>query len=149
MRCYFLFLFFGLIGSVSVYGQDTDAIQSELDSIKIRDSGSIPIRYGVNFQNPNSIFAVDHKSFEVSNILDPLFIILADGKSLEVLNNPNTKDSVSLNQFNPEWIESITVLKGKDSTDKYGERGQNGAVLITLKKDILNTMPIEISRKFK
>lgn len=129
MRCYSLFLFIGMIGSVSVCGQDTDAIQNELNSIKVRDNGVL-IQSDVN---PH----------------DPLFIILIDDKSLEVLNNPNTKDSVSLNQFNPEWIESITVLKGKDSTDKYGERGQNGVVLITLKKDILNTMPIEISRKFK
>ncbi len=43
-------------------------------------------------------------------------------------------DSLTLNSLNTESIESITVLKGAGATSIYGEKGKNGAILITLKK---------------
>ncbi|MBK0378738.1 SusC/RagA family TonB-linked outer membrane protein [Mucilaginibacter sp. SD-g] len=39
----------------------------------------------------------------------------------------------SLNDINPEDIESITVLKGPGAAALYGERGANGAIVITTK----------------
>jgi len=36
--------------------------------------------------------------------------------------------------FNPDDIENITVLKGPSSTAMYGQRGDAGVVLVTLKK---------------
>jgi len=39
----------------------------------------------------------------------------------------------SLNDINPEDIESVTVLKGPGASALYGERGANGAVIITTK----------------
>jgi TonB-linked SusC/RagA family outer membrane protein len=39
----------------------------------------------------------------------------------------------SLNDINPEDIESVTVLKGPGATALYGARGGNGAVIITTK----------------
>ena len=39
----------------------------------------------------------------------------------------------SLNDINPEDIESVTVLKGPAATALYGARGGNGAVIITTK----------------
>src|SRR5690606_11118414 len=39
-----------------------------------------------------------------------------------------------LNNFNPNDIESIEVLKDADATAIYGSRGSNGVVLITTKK---------------
>ncbi|HEU4471874.1 MAG TPA: TonB-dependent receptor plug domain-containing protein, partial [Flavisolibacter sp.] len=38
-----------------------------------------------------------------------------------------------LNDINPEDIESITVLKGPGASALYGQRGANGAVIITTK----------------
>ena len=32
-------------------------------------------------------------------------------------------------------VESITILNGKDATDKYGEKAKNGVVEISLKKE--------------
>ena len=43
-------------------------------------------------------------------------------------------------------VESITLLNGKDATDKYGEKAKNGVVEITLKKENVkesNTMATE------
>ena len=39
----------------------------------------------------------------------------------------------SLNDINPEDIESVTVLKGPGAAALYGQRGANGAIIITTK----------------
>lgn len=39
-----------------------------------------------------------------------------------------------MSALNPDKIERVTVLKDKSATDLYGEEGQNGVVLITLKQ---------------
>lgn len=39
----------------------------------------------------------------------------------------------SLNDINPEDIETVTVLKGPGAAALYGERGGNGAIIITTK----------------
>ncbi|UQB70124.1 hypothetical protein [Epilithonimonas zeae] len=37
-------------------------------------------------------------------------------------------------QIDPNNIKNLKVLKGKDATSKYGAKGKNGAVMITLKR---------------
>ena len=39
-----------------------------------------------------------------------------------------------LGAVKPEDIEKIDVVKGKEATDKYGENGKNGVVIITTTK---------------
>ncbi|WP_372937207.1 M56 family metallopeptidase [Seonamhaeicola sp.] len=53
-----------------------------------------------------------------------LFII--DGKEVE--KNP-------IKDLNPEDIESINVLKDESAINKYGNRGKNGVIIITTKKE--------------
>jgi len=55
----------------------------------------------------------------------PLFIV--NGKEM------NTEQAA---QINPETIESVTVLKNKQATDLYFSKGENGVILIKLKKGI-------------
>lgn len=40
----------------------------------------------------------------------------------------------SITDIDPNDIESISVLKGKDNTSQYGDEGEAGVVLITTKK---------------
>jgi TonB family protein len=54
----------------------------------------------------------------------PLFIV--DGKEKGT--------DFSVNSIDPKKIEKVNVLKGQTATDKYGEKGANGAVEITTKK---------------
>jgi len=42
----------------------------------------------------------------------------------------------NIDQINPNDIESISVLKDKSATALYGEKGKNGVILITLKKQV-------------
>lgn len=37
--------------------------------------------------------------------------------------------------IDPKQIESVSVMRKKEFTDKYGEKGKNGVILITLKQD--------------
>lgn len=43
-------------------------------------------------------------------------------------------NEASMNGINPQDIESVEVLKDKSATDKFGEDGANGVIIITLKK---------------
>ena len=54
---------------------------------------------------------------------EPLYIV--DGKEV----TPSV-----MSALNPDKIERVTVLKDKSATDLYGEEGQHGVVLITLKQ---------------
>lgn len=39
-----------------------------------------------------------------------------------------------LGAVKPEDVQKIHVVKGKEATDKYGEKGKNGVVIITTTK---------------
>ncbi|WP_370001172.1 M56 family metallopeptidase [Winogradskyella sp.] len=68
--------------------------------------------------NDSNIFISD------DNGKSPLFII--DGKE-------STKEEV--HKISPKLIESVTVLKDKSATEKYGEKGKNGVIVIKTKED--------------
>lgn len=55
---------------------------------------------------------------------NPLFIL--DGKEV-------TKEK--FRDLNPKQIESVTVLKDKSATEKYGDKGKNGVIVIKTKKN--------------
>jgi len=46
------------------------------------------------------------------------------------------KEILSIENIEPQDIESISVLKNESSTALYGEKGKNGVILITTKKEI-------------
>lgn len=53
-----------------------------------------------------------------------------------------------LNSFNPNDIESISVVKDAASTAIYGARGANGIILITTKKGAEGDLKVEYSGSF-
>jgi len=83
-----------------------------------------------------------------------LYIVKAADKTLTTDSNGISvkEDDVISNSrvyVNPNWIESMEVIKGKDATDKYGLRGQNGVIIMTLNQDGLEKMRPEDKEKFK
>ncbi len=61
-------------------------------------------------------------------------LILVNGKeSGQSMNNVGQ----TLNNIDPETIESMNVLKNEMAIEKYGEKGKNGVIEITLKNDEL------------
>ncbi len=71
---------------------------------------------------------VDNSNFGVGDDVN--------GKA-DVLNNQYDAGNRG-NDINPQDIESITVLKGAAAVALYGQRGANGAILITTKKGMLD-----------
>ncbi|MFN8143216.1 MAG: SusC/RagA family TonB-linked outer membrane protein [Bacteroidia bacterium] len=84
-----------------------------------------------------------NKSFTGEN--QPLFVI--DGVPLDNSTNATSGNDYPFNNYleqvnysnraidiNPDDIESINVLKGPAAATLYGERGANGAIVITTKK---------------
>ncbi len=46
-----------------------------------------------------------------------------------------------MNSIEPNSIQSINVLKGESGTNKYGDKGKNGVIEITSKKDVDKQQP--------
>uniref|UniRef100_UPI0025BAC2CE SusC/RagA family TonB-linked outer membrane protein n=1 Tax=Bacteroides sp. UBA939 TaxID=1946092 RepID=UPI0025BAC2CE len=53
------------------------------------------------------------------------------------------------NDFNPEDIESITVLKGAAAAALYGSNASNGAIIITTKKGTAGKGKVSYSNRFR
>lgn len=60
----------------------------------------------------------------------------------KVVNMPATAGNSILNNFNPDDIESITVLKDAAATAIWGVRAANGVIVITTKKGRRNSPPV-------
>ena len=107
----------------------TDALKVEINEIKI-----------VGNAEDNPDVRVDGK-----NVVVPEKKIKKEGKTETVKINPVSEKPLyivdgmpvnSIDQINPNDIESISVLKDKSATALYGEKGKNGVILITLKKQV-------------
>ena len=61
---------------------------------------------------------------DASNLGNTAPLFIADGKII-------SKEEFS--KLQPETIESVTVLKDKNSTELYGEKAKNGVLLIKTK----------------
>lgn len=67
-----------------------------------------------------SLYRIYHNS--MSNNPKPLVIV--EGKIV---------DNNLLGTINPDYIKSVTVLKGKDAKETYGNKGENGVLVIKMK----------------
>ena len=59
----------------------------------------------------------------------PLYVI--NGKEIT-----NSKSDNMLSRIKPDYIKSIEVLKNETATNKYGDKGKNGVVVLKLHTDI-------------
>lgn len=72
----------------------------------------------------------------------PVQIRIRGNRSINASNEPlyvidGIPTTANINDFNPNDIESMEVLKDASSVAIYGSRGANGVVLITTKKGVL------------
>ncbi len=63
--------------------------------------------------------------------------VVAIGKStaLVVVDGVEKAPGFATTKIDPTTIQSVDVLKGKSATDKYGDKGADGVIEITLKKE--------------
>ncbi|MEL7588074.1 MAG: SusC/RagA family TonB-linked outer membrane protein [Prolixibacteraceae bacterium] len=88
-------------------------------------------------------------SLDASN--EPLWIV--DGTPVYTGDRTNQIPGMSaaispLSFFNPEDIESITVLKDASATSIYGANGANGVILITTKKGRAGKTTFQVSTRY-
>lgn len=95
------------IDQVTVTGHENNSAQSSLGST-IKIQANSPLK----FRNADGSSA------------QPLFVI--DGV---------ITDHANINNISPETVESISILKDASATALYGEKGKNGVILITKKKE--------------
>lgn len=81
-------------------------------------------------------------------------LIVVDGFPITDFGQPGTGNRYDggtqgiLNSFNPNDIETITVLKDASSTAIYGARAANGVILITTKKGKEGTVKVDYSGSY-
>jgi hypothetical protein len=96
---------------------------------------------------PNTIDKVEVNTFENSfKITTKTINISADNfevktiskeKPLIILNGKRTLTTLEdLNKLDPNLIQSMNVLKGKNAIEKYGKDGENGAIEISTKENV-------------
>ena len=124
------------IGSIKGDALTKIASQSALEGLKGQIAGvDVLQNSGRPGSNP-SITIRGRRSINASN--DPLFVIdgvpMTSGTSSDATGTVSNSGSNPLNDFNPNDIASIEVLKDAAATAIYGSRGANGVVLITTKR---------------
>lgn len=97
------------------------SIKSDDDAIVANGGDVVVTGYGkkANVKALN----VNGMSIMTNGDKDPLIVI--DGK---------TSSTEAFKKLNPDKIESISILKGDDSTKKYGDKAKDGVVVITTRK---------------
>lgn len=81
-------------------------------------------------KNPNPGIVVDPKQGNLDH--SPMYIV--DGVETE---------KTTINNINPDDIESFNILKSTNTTLTYGEAAKNGVIIITTKK---NKIPLKKSK---
>ncbi|MEN6618604.1 MAG: SusC/RagA family TonB-linked outer membrane protein [Rikenellaceae bacterium] len=83
---------------------------------------------------------------------NPLYIIDGVPVSNSFSGSADFKDAVDFgsqtNDFNPEDVESMTILKGASATALYGSRAANGVIMITTKRAKENKIEVTYDGTF-
>ena len=117
--------------------------KSDLKDKKLRKTKEIHIisdsedEIEINEDKENNIFVIKtdndsiHKMSKKGNLVvfnsgkgEPLYF--ADGKEIT---------SEEMKKISPDTIEKVEVFKGEKAIEKYGEKGKNGVILLTTKKE--------------
>ncbi len=86
-------------------------------------------------QTPNEkptikIYQPPTQQARVQSSSQPLIVV--DGAIFHF--NDSTAYNNKINNIKPDDIQSIDVLKGEKATAQFGEKGQNGVIIVTMKK---------------
>lgn len=120
-----------------------DVLRGKVSGLQITQNSAQP-GGGLDFQIRGA------GSINASN--QPLIVV--DGFPITDFQQPGTGNRYSggtqsiLNSFNPNDIESISVLKDASATSIYGARAANGVILITTKKGVSGKVEVSYSSSF-
>ena len=84
---------------------------------------TMPVSFVIDEKNRETD-VLNSTGIEWKGLNDPIPIFIVDGKELK---------QNDINDLKSDEIESMSVLKGIDATNSYGEKAKNGVILITTK----------------
>ncbi|TGE04866.1 SusC/RagA family TonB-linked outer membrane protein [Hymenobacter fodinae] len=113
----------------------TDALSGKVAGVNLVRSGGGPAGTNRIILRGESSLAGDNDALIVVDgvVLGGSSRNTGNGSSAYLQSESPVDFGTSLNDINPEDIESVSVLKGPAATALYGARGGNGAVIITTK----------------
>jgi hypothetical protein len=76
---------------------------------------------------------------------EPLYVLISGDKEVEI--DPKEEKKFNVNSIDPNSIQSIDVVNGKDALDKFGDKAENGAIIIHFKQD--HMLPKEVQALFE
>ena len=130
------------------------ALQGRVSGMNVISSGGAPgastsvvLRSATSLSGNNQpLYIVD--GIPMNNTSFNSTLGLAGGDDIMGLTVRNTDYASRGNDFNPEDIESMTVLKGAAAAALYGSDASNGAIIITTKKGRAGRARITYSNQF-
>ncbi|MFY9463828.1 MAG: SusC/RagA family TonB-linked outer membrane protein [Sediminibacterium sp.] len=123
----------------AISGNWTDALSGKVAGLNLVRSGSGPTGSNKIILRGENNLTGDNEALIV---VDGVVINQGSGRRTAVAgetvygtgsDNMPADYGSSVNDINPEDIESVTVLKGPGAAALYGQRGANGAIIITTK----------------
>ncbi|HEX4374356.1 MAG TPA: hypothetical protein VHZ50_13730, partial [Puia sp.] len=101
--------------------------------ISVNKKDTVPSTVELHKDDASIKLSKDNKQiiFDVKKNMDSVLFIVDDKEV----------DSLYMSKLNPIDIESITVLKNSSAITQYGEKGRNGVIIITTKKELEKNKP--------
>lgn len=139
---------------ISKSGMDNfvTALQGRISGLNVTSSGGAPgASTTVILRNYTSISGNNQPLYVVDGIpmnntsFNPIRMFTGGSEDYSVR---NTDYSSRGNDFNPEDIKSITVLKGAAAAALYGSDASNGAIIITTKKGSAGKASVSYNNSF-
>ena len=125
------------LAAVAVAAFARPEVSNKLDEIsntKINDLVSVSETFVQ--ENKDTLHKVQY--FEVKAVSEnaptKLNVRVEEGKKPLLIVDGAPWPLISLDNINAEMVESVTVLKGKEAVDLYGEKAKDGAVVIVSKR---------------
>jgi len=117
-------------------------ITNKTDADNLKDDAKIELMaknilqgvamYANNSFDRSKLYQLENAAIQDTNA--PVKANIADARPLYFLNGKEISEE-EMKKLEPTTIESVTVLKDKNATDKYGNKGQNGVVEIISKSN--------------
>lgn len=92
-----------------------------------------------------TVISIDHSN----KTTNPLYIIqMKDKEFVQRFKDEASREEV-IGFLQPEWIESVDVLRSQEGVEKYGSRAEEGVILIALKNDTWDKLTQNLQDRFK
>ncbi|QRX63598.1 TonB-dependent receptor plug domain-containing protein [Dysgonomonadaceae bacterium zrk40] len=121
------------LGKVRIVAKDSISVSG-----KVRDQADSTHTQEIEIEH-TKMEDVKVIGYGLMNQKDPISIVSVDGEGAQPLYILDGEEVESVSEINPDLIQAIEVLKDYAATEKFGERGKEGVIIITTKKDVKKT----------